>query len=123
MVTDSVPAVVPFEFNALSATVIGAVPGFDSANRVTVVEPAAGAFGLGTEANGSIRIRSGENPLENAPPSGTVTSALPRSTMRAWAVTACGVVTTTKPCLPVGVDDVSCVAQRTISTVGAPLFT
>src|ERR1043166_10330937 len=123
MVNGALLATEPVALNAVSDTVTGVEPGFDTANLDCVVAPPAAACGTGASGSWSTRIRSGENPLDTAPPSGTATSKLERSTILAWAVTPCGEVTTTKPCLPDGDVDVSCSAQRTTSAVGAPALT
>src|SRR5262245_25430559 len=82
----------PVELNASSRTVIGAEPGFDSANRDWLFGDDAAS--MCANGSGSTRTSSGENPSLIAPLSGNAGSRLAPSTIRACAVTDCGVVIT-----------------------------
>src|SRR5215468_78162 len=121
-VTESVPATDPVALNAVRVAVTGAVVGLDSATRDAVVGVDAAPM-ICDSGSGSTRISSGENPPPTAPPSTVAGSVDDLSTSRACAVTPWGVVTTRKPCWPLGVVAVLNCAQRTISAIGVPLLT
>src|SRR6266542_2136614 len=125
--TGFVPTGDPLALTATSSTGAVVVPTLASATRDP---PTGAAASVGpfvsplANTNGSIRTRLVANALTSgAACSGTAGSCVATFTSRACAVTACGVVTTTCPRLPVTVPASERVAQRTTSASTTAAFT